>query len=571
MTAERKKRCLIVDDEPIVLEGTKRILERDGWEVITESNAQEALKRIDRGDFDLLLLDIVMPGASGEELLPKFKQADPNMAIVIMTGYPDVKSAVTCLTAGAAHYLAKPFTPKELLDAIAKAEEKELKGEVSVPKQASKTRPSWYSEYQKKVCTPAEAAELVKSGMSLYISANAATPFALERALADRAHELEDVKVIHVLLSGKDYLRSTSPDSPFRHVSLFVGPADRESVNAGRSEYVPVFLYEIPSLFSKKLIPIDIAFLHVSPPDEHGFMSLGVECLASLAAAEHAKIVVAQVNENMPYTLGDCFIHYSMVDRIVEVSDDITELVNIEPTEKDRRIGAYIADLIDDGACLQLGIGAIPNAVLSYLEGKRDLGIHTEMISDGLLTAIEKGIITGARKTIHRNKVIGTFIYGSRKLYDFVHKNPMIELHPVDYTNRPSIIARNDNMVAINSAIEIDITGQVCSDSIGTRIYSGFGGQVDFVRGARAAKGGKPIIAIQSTTKDGKRSKIVPKLQPGAGVVTTRADVHYVVTEYGVAFLHGKSLCERAKELIRIAHPDHKEALIREAKERKLL
>ncbi len=430
---------------------------------------------------------------------------------------------------------------------------------------------SWLSEYKRKLCSFEEAVSVVKSGDRVYISGNAATPFEIQEALAQRKDELRDVEVTHVLLWGDDPLSKPEMEGHFRHNSLFVGPGDRAAVNEGRADYVPIFLYEIPKLFYSGEMPLDVAFVHVSPPDEHGFMSLGVECLCSKAAVETAKTVVAQVNDRMPRTLGDSFIHISQVDKIVEVSRDLPELVPAEFTECERKIGEYIAELVEDGSTLQLGIGGIPNAALKAMEGKKDLGVHTEMVSDGIMEAIEKGIITGARKTLHPYKVIATFLFGTKKLYEFAHNNPIFEIHPTDYTNDPFVIAQNEKMVAINSAIEVDITGQVCSDSIGTRIYSGFGGQVDFIRGAARSKGGKPIIALPATAKGGKISRIVPVLKPGAGVVTTRADVHYVVTEYGVAYLHGKNLRERARALINIAAPQFREELERAAKERNLI
>lgn len=430
---------------------------------------------------------------------------------------------------------------------------------------------SWFDEYKKKSCSIEEAVSVVKSKDRVYISGNAATPFRLTEALAQRKDDLQNVEITHVLLLGDDPLSKPDMESHFRHNSLFVGPADRAAVNDGRADYTPVFLYEIPELFYSGKLPLDVAFLHVSPPDEHGFVSFGVECLASKAAAETAKIVVAQVNDKMPRTLGDSFLHVSRIAKLIEVSDELPEL-NIPPfTEVEERIGSYIAELVEDGCTLQLGIGGIPNAALKAMFNKRDLGIHTEMVSDGLVEAINAGVITGAKKTLHPGKVIATFYFGTKALYDFIDNNPIFETHPTNYTNHPFIIGQNEKMIAINSAIEVDLTGQVCSDSIGTRIYSGFGGQVDFIRGAAQSKGGKPIIALPSSTKQDTISKIVPTLQVGAGVVTTRADVHYVVTEHGVAYLHGKNLNERARALIHIAHPNFRAELTRAAKERKLI
>ncbi len=430
---------------------------------------------------------------------------------------------------------------------------------------------SWFDDYKKKLCSLEEAVSVVKSKDRVYISGNAATPFRLTEALAQRKNKLNDVEITHVLLLGDDPLSKPGMEPHFRHNSLFVGPADRAAINDGRADYTPVFLYEIPTLFYRNLLPLDVAFLHVSPPDEHGFVSLGVECLGSKAAAETAKIVVAQVNDRMPRTLGDSFLHISRFAKFVEVSDELPELTIPPFTEVEKKIGDHIASLVDDGCTLQLGIGGIPNAALKAMFSKRDLGIHTEMVSDGIVEAINAGVVTGSKKTLHPGKVIATFYFGTKDLYDFIDNNPIFETHPTNYTNHPFVVGQNEKMIAINSAIEVDLTGQVCSDSIGTRIYSGFGGQVDFIRGAAQSKGGKPIIALPSSAKDDTISKIVPTLKVGAGVVTTRADVHYVVTEYGIAYLHGKNLKERAKALIGIAHPNFRAQLEEAAKERKLI
>jgi acyl-CoA hydrolase len=427
------------------------------------------------------------------------------------------------------------------------------------------------SDYGKKISSLEEAVSVVKSGDRVYVSGNAASPLTLTRALAGRKDELRDVEITHVLLAGDDPLSKPEMEGHFRHNSLFVGPADRKAINDGRADYVPVFLYEIPDLFYSGILELDVALLHVSPPDDYGYMSLGVECLASKAAADTAKLVVAEVNDKMPRTLGDCFIHASEVDKIVEISRELPELLAKEITDVDRKIGQNIADLVEDDSTVQLGIGGIPNAALAAMHDKKDLGIHTEMVSDGIIDAMEKGVITGAMKTLHPRKAVATFLFGSRRAYEYAHDNPAFEFHPVNYTNHPTVIARNEKMVAINSAVEVDLTGQVCSDSIGTRIYSGFGGQVDFIRGAAQSRGGKPIIALPATTKEGDTSKIVPYLKQGAGVVTTRADVHYVVTEYGVASLHGKNLRQRARALIGIAAPQFRDELEKQAKARKLL
>lgn len=424
---------------------------------------------------------------------------------------------------------------------------------------------SWLDQYKSKLVSVDEAVHVVRSGNCIFISGNAATPTPLMRALAQRKDELFDVEVNHVLLLGDDPLSTEDMEGHFRHNSLFVGPADRKAIAEGRSDYVPVHLSEIPALFTKRIIPLDVAFVHLSPPDEHGFMSFGVECLTSKAAAESARYVVAQVNEQMPRTLGDSFIHVSKVHKIVEWSERLYTLERSTPTDLETQIARHVASLIEDGATLQLGIGGIPDAVLSLLDGVRDLGIHTEMVSDGIMHAIDRGVITNRKKTIHPGKVICTFVLGSHDLYGYVDNNPQFEVHPCDYTNDPFTIAQNEKMVAINSAMEVDLTGQVCSDSIGTAIFSGFGGQVDFIRGAAYSKGGKPIIALPSTAKNGTVSRIVPLLKRGAGVVTSRADVHYVVTEFGIASLHGKNLRQRAESLIAIAHPLFREELERYA------
>lgn len=430
---------------------------------------------------------------------------------------------------------------------------------------------AWIDDYKAKLCTAQEAVSHIHSGDWVWISGNAAAPFPLMEALAARADELTDVTLSHVLLMGEDPLSRPHMEKAFHHNSLFVGPADRASVNDGRSAYVPIHLHMIPKSIRSGAIRVDVAMIQCSPPDEHGFMSLGLEVLAQKAAVEMAKTVIVMVNDKMPRVLGDSFLHVSRANHVFETSLTLLELTGKPATEVERKIGGIIAEMIPDGATLQLGIGGIPDAVLSLLEGKKDLGIHTEMISDGLMRAMEQGIITGNRKTLHPGKVVSTFILGTRGLYDFVNDNPLFEMHPVEHTNDPFIVAQNDNMVAINSALEVDLTGQVCSDSIGPYIYSGFGGQLDFIRGAAASKGGKPIIALPATAKQGTMTRIVPLLKLGSGVVTTRADVHYVVTEFGAVNLWGKNLQERARDLIGIAHPDFREMLEKEARERHLV
>lgn len=430
---------------------------------------------------------------------------------------------------------------------------------------------SWLSDYQAKLQTPEEAVQVVKSGDRVYYGGNAAIPQALVRALASRKDELQDIQLNHVLLLGEDPLSAPEMAGHFRHNSLFVGPADRKAVNDGRADYVPIFLYMIPRLFLDRVVPLDVAMVAVSPPDEHGFMSLGVETLASRAACQMAKTVIVQVNDQMPRVLGDSFLHVSRANHIVEMSEPLPTLQPRPASEVDLAISRHILQLIEPGMTVQMGIGGIPDAVFAGMDGPLDLGIHTEMLSDQAMRAIQRGVVTGNRKTLHPGKVVITFALGSEELYGFLDNNPLIEAHPVDHVNDPFVISQNEKMLAINSAIEVDLTGQVCSDSIGPYIYSGFGGQVDFIRGAARSRGGKPVIAVSSTAKGGQLSRIVPFLKEGAGVVTSRADVHYVVTEFGVANLFGKNLRERAEALIRIAHPDHQADLEKAAKERKLL
>jgi 4-hydroxybutyrate CoA-transferase len=430
---------------------------------------------------------------------------------------------------------------------------------------------SWIDDYRAKLTSAAEAVRRIRSHQRVYYGGNAAIPRALVRALAERRDELEGVQLNHVLLLGEDPLSAPGMEGHFRHNSLFVGPADREAVNDGRADYVPIFLHQIPRLFKERIVPLDVAMVSVSPPDEHGFMSLGVETLASKAACQVAGTVLVQVNDKMPRVLGDCFLHVSRVTAIVEHSEELPTLQSGAATPVEKTIAANIVPLIRPGATLQMGIGGIPDSVYEALEGPLDLGIHTEMLSDGAMRAIERGVVTGNRKSLHPGKVLITFALGSETLYDFLDNNPLIEAHPVDYLNDPFVVSQNDDLVAINSAIEIDLTGQVCSDSIGPYIYSGFGGQVDFIRGAARSKGGRPVIALPATARKDSMSRIVPFLKQGAGVVTSRADVHYVVTEHGVAHLFGKNLRERAEALIRIAHPKFREELEVAARERKLL
>jgi len=430
---------------------------------------------------------------------------------------------------------------------------------------------SWYDDYKAKRQSAADAASRVRPGNRVYYGGNAAIPQALVRALADRRDELENVQLNHVLLLGEDPLSAPGMEGHFRHNSLFVGPADRKAVNDGRADYVPIFLHHIPRLFRDGIVPLDVAIVQTSPPDEHGFMSLGVETLASMAACQTAKTVIVQVNERMPRVLGDAFLHVGRVHSIVEHTEALPTLATKPATEVERAIAAHVIQLVTPGSTIQMGIGGIPDSVYESMEGDLQLGVHTEMISDGAMRAIQRGVVTGTHKTLHPGKVVCTFALGSEELYDFLDNNPLIEAHPVSHVNDPRVVAQIDNMVAVNSAIEIDLTGQICSDSIGPYIYSGFGGQVDFIRGAAHSRGGRPIIALPSTAKGGTESRIVPFLKTGAGVVTSRADVHYVVTEFGATNLFGKNLRERAEALIGIADPQFRDDLERAAKERKLL
>jgi 4-hydroxybutyrate CoA-transferase len=430
---------------------------------------------------------------------------------------------------------------------------------------------AWLNKYVSKRCTAAEAVSEIKSGDYVYVHPGCAVPQQLVKAMVARADELCNVKVVHILTKGiADYVLPGMEKS-FRHVALFSGANVRDAINEGRADFVPVFLSEIESLFSNGAMPIDVALIHVSPPDEHGFCSFGVGVDTTKTAAECARTVIAQVNPKMPRTLGDCFIHLNKIHHVVEVADDLQEFPMGSVSDVAMQMGRHIADLIEDGSTLQLGIGEIPDAVLNYLTEKKHLGIHSEMVSDGVIDLIESGIITNEKKTLHPGKILAGFVLGTQRLFDFIHNNPIFEFHPNQYVNDPFVISQNEKQVAINSAIEIDLTGQVCADSIGYSFYSGIGGQVDFIRGSARSKGGKPIIALRSTALNDTASRIVPHLKEGAGVVTSRGDVHYVVTEFGVAYLHGKSVRERCRALINIAHPKFHEELEKNARERNIL
>ena len=397
--------------------------------------------------------------------------------------------------------------------------------------------------------------------------AAAATPSVLLDALVARAPELEDVKIVHMHAEGPHPHLGPGMSGHFLHRALFIGPNARKAINEGRAEFIPVFLSDIPSLFERGLVPLDAVFANVTPPDEHGFCSLGTSVDAMLTAVRMAKTVIVQFNKSMPRTLGDSFIHISKIDLAVEVDQPPYDREIAEPDEVERRIGEFVAELVQDEATLQMGIGAIPNAVGRCLEGKRDLGIHTEMFTDVLVDLVERGIVTCERKEVNCGKIVTAFMMGTQRLYKFVDNNPMVEMRPVDYTNDTSIIRRFRRMTAINSAIEVDLTGQVCADSIGHRMYSGVGGQMDFMRGAALAEEGRAIIALPATAANGKYSRITASLKEGAGVTTTRSHVRTVVTEYGVAELFGQSFRERAKRLIAIAHPDFRDELTAYAKQ----
>jgi len=412
-----------------------------------------------------------------------------------------------------------------------------------------------------RIVAPAEAVAGIRSGDQIFVQAAAATPTELLDALVVRAPELEDVKIVHMHAEGPAPHLAPELSRSFWHRALFIGPNARRAIREGRGEYIPVFLSDIPALFTRGLVPLDAAFINVTPPDTHGFCSLGPSVDATLAAVRSARTVIAQLNTAWPRTLGNSFVHVSEIDLAIEVDRPPYAYEPGTPGELERRIAEYIADLVPDGATLQMGIGTIPSAVGLALRDKRDLGVHTEMFTDAVVDLVTAGVITGRRKELDRGKIVAAFMMGGADLYRFVHDNPMVEMREVDYTNDTAVIRRFRRMCAINSAIEVDLTGQVCADSIGWHLYSGVGGQMDFIRGAALAEEGRAIIALPSTTSDGKTSRIVCSLKEGAGVVTTRAHVQTIVTEWGVAQLHGKGIAERARALTAIAHPDFREEL----------
>ncbi|MGB0402490.1 MAG: acetyl-CoA hydrolase/transferase family protein [Salibacteraceae bacterium] len=411
-----------------------------------------------------------------------------------------------------------------------------------------------------------EALKVLESNQTVYIHTAAATPKLLVNAMTERAPELKNVDVVSIHTEWAAPYTDDVFDEVFNVKTFFVGGNIRSAVNSGRASYIPMFLSEIPNYFRRGLLPIDVAFVQVSVPDKHGFCSLGVSVDVSDAATDVAKHVIAQVNPNMPRTHGDGLIHVSEIDSFVYSEDKLFEIPYIQPTETESAIGHHVAELVEDGATIQTGIGGIPNAALRALVNHKNLGMHSEMFSDGIIELVQKGVLNGFYKHSHQEKIVGGFCIGSNNLYEFIDDNPMIQMCDVGWVNNTSVIAKNPKATAINSAIEVDLFGQVCADSIGSRQYSGVGGQMDFIRGASLSDGGKPIIALPSTTRHG-WSRIVTQLKVGASVVTTRAHVHYIVTEYGSAYLYGKSLRERAKALINIAHPDHRERLSKEARE----
>lgn len=422
--------------------------------------------------------------------------------------------------------------------------------------------------WHRRIISVEDAARQVKSGHRVFLTGNCSTPQAFLRALIERASEVQNVELVQLLgLLGMEPQKYMTPEiaEHIRMNSMFISPNVRQAVNDGLADFTPCLLSEVPLLFRSGRLILDVAVIHVSQPDAHGYCSYGVETGVTKAAAETAGLVIAEINPNMPRTLGDSFIHVNKIDYFVEVDYDLPEVPPQPPTDLQNQIAEHIAQLIPNGATLQMGIGGIPDAVLRQLTNHQNLGIHTELFSDGVMDMIEKGVITNAMKSIHPGKVVSGFVIGTEALYKYIHDNPIFEMHPTEYVNDPFIIAQNDRMISINSAIEVDITGQVCADSIGTRLYSGVGGQLDFVRGASRSKEGKSFIALPSTAKKNTLSRIVPQLKPGAGVVTTRNDVQYIGTEYGVVDLWGRSISERVHALVSIAHPDFREDLLRYA------
>ena len=424
----------------------------------------------------------------------------------------------------------------------------------------------WKEKYQDKISTAAAAMKLIKSGNSIFIGTGCAQPQHLVNALVEYSSKIYDAHIIHLLTMGTAPYADEKFREKFKMNSFFIADNVRDAFARGIGDYTPIFLSEIPLEFETGRIPVDVAMISVTPPDANGLCSLGVSVDIVKAAASNAKYVIAQVNSRMPRTFGDCFVHVNTIDVLVPHDEEIIEIPIPEPTETLRRIGQNIARLVDDGSTIECGIGRIPQALAEFLKDKKDLGVHTEMFSDWIIELIECGAITCAKKTLNRGKIIASFCMGSKRLYDYIDNNPLFEFYPTEYVNDVFVIGQHEKMVGINVGLEIDLTGQVCSDSLGYKFYSGIGGQVDFIRGCARSRGGKAIIAMPSTARNGEISRIVPRLTEGAGVVTTRGDVHYVVTEYGVAYLHGKSIRERVLDLIHIAHPKFRKELIQAAK-----
>ena len=431
----------------------------------------------------------------------------------------------------------------------------------------SKSKELRRRSYDEKKYSLEEALGFIKTGDHIFIGSACGEPQYLVKGLVEKADHLADNEILHVHTLGVAPYAKPRYSDRFRLNAFFVGINTRQAVAEGRADYTPVFLSELPRLISRGMIPIDVALIQVTPPDEHGFCSLGVSVEITKTAAEKAKLVIAQVNRQMPRVLGDSFIHIKDIDIVVEHDEPILELPRPEKDIVSERIARYVADLVDDGSTLQIGIGSIPDSVLDALTDKKDLGIHTELLTEGVVDLVEEGVVTCAKKTINRGKIIASFAMGTRRVYDFIDNNPMVEFYESDYVNNPVVIGQHEKMVAINQALEIDLTGQVCADSLGYRFYSGLGGQADFMRGAMLSKGGKAITVIPSTAKNGKISRIRSLLSSGAGVVLTRGDVDYVVTEYGVASLRGKTIKERALSLINIAHPKFRNDLLEWAKQ----
>lgn len=426
---------------------------------------------------------------------------------------------------------------------------------------------NWREAYKSKKVTAEEAVKHIKSGSRVVLGHASGEPMELVNAMVKNSAAYKDVEIVHMVALGKGEYCNPEYEGIFRHNALFAGAPTRKAIHEGRADFTPCHFSRIPSLFTEKILPVDVALIFVSVPDDHGFCSYGVSVDYTKAVAESASIVIAEVSKNMPRTYGDSFIHISEIDYIVETEAGPAILKPPVLTENDEKIGSYISTLIHDGDCMQLGIGAVPDAILSFLKTKKNLAIHSEMISDGVVDLVESGVINCSVKNFHPGKIIVTFLMGTEKLYRFADNNPMIEMYPVDYVNNPAVIAKNDNMVSVNSALQVDFTGQVVSDTIGYKQYSGTGGQLDFVRGAAWSKNGRSILAFHSTAAKGTLSKIVPHVDEGANATTPRPDTHYIVTEYGIADLRGKTVAQRAAALIKIAHPDFREKLMREYSE----